>query len=54
MDRGAMAADSSGTEAGRYADATVPGKNTRREGAVRVKPCLKRHILAVISLQVIL
>ena len=54
MGRGAMVADSSGTGTDRYADAAVPGKKTRREEAVRVKPYLKRHILAVIGLQAML
>ena len=49
-----MAADSSGIETDRYADAAVPGKKTLKETTVRVKPYLKWHILAVIGPQVIL
>ena len=54
IDRGAMAADSSGIETDRYADATVLDKKTLKEEAVRVKSYLKWHVLAVIGLQVIL
>ena len=52
IDRGAMAADGPGIETGRYAYTTVPDKKTLKE-SVRVKPCLKRRILAVIGLRVV-
>ena len=52
IDGGAMAAGSSGTGTGRCAGATILDKKTRRE-KVRVKPYLKRRILAVTGLQVV-
>ena len=54
MGTGAMAAGSPGTGTGRYADAAVPGRKALKGEAVRVKPYLKRRILAVIGLRAVL